>query len=316
MRNVCAAALIIATAVLAQKPADPRLLIPTQAPAMNVVAVPNPLPLPPGIDLGAPAASAYDSHGHHIVLFRGRYAFAEFDGNEKFIRVFGEGLFTRAHGLKIDKDDNMWAGDVTDSFVVKVNPQGQVLMIIGTKGKPGEWNEATGSHLLNEPNDFAIGRNGDVFVVQGHSFGKGDPRVLKFDKNGKFIKTWGGIGTEPGKFVVAHGISIDAHGLLWIADRENQRIQVFAQDGKFIRQMQYVGLPCNMVIGKRFVYMANGFTGQLLRLDLNGKVLAAAGKVGTGVGEFEEAHSVAVSPKGEIWVADTIRGAIQKFVKK
>lgn len=302
----------------AQRPdSHPELMIPESAPALNYRAAPNPLPLPPGTDMGAPASTAFDSHGHHFVLFRGPKAFGEFDTNGKFMRAFGDGLFVRAHGLRIDKDDNLWATDVSSHIVVKVSPRGQVLLTLGTKGKAGEWNEATGSRLLNQPNDLAIAGNGDIFVVQGHSpFEQGDPRVLKFDRNGKFIKSWGGKGTAPGKFEVAHGIAIDAQGLLWVADRENQRIQVFNQDGKFVRELKYAGLPCSLWIGNQYIYMVNGFAGQLLRLDLNGKVLAAVGKTGKGVGEFGEAHSVTVSPQGEIWVADTINEAVQKFVKQ
>src|SRR5262249_19237748 len=105
-------------------------------------------------------------------------------------------------------------------------------------------------------------------------------------------------------------------GLLWVTDRENQRIQVFDQDGKFIRELKYAGLPCSIAIGKDYIYMVNGFAGQLLRLDLNGKVLAATGKPGKGLGEFGEAHFVAVSPKGEIYIADTVKPALHKFVKK
>jgi DNA-binding beta-propeller fold protein YncE len=170
---------------------------------------------------------------------------------------------------------------------------------------------------LNEPNDVAIGRNGEIFIVQGHTPGAmGDPRVLKFDKNGTFITSWGGKGKAPGKFEVAHGIAIDAKGLLWVADRENQRIQVFDTNGKFIRELKYAGLPCSLAIGTQYIYMVNGFAGQLLRLDLDGKVLAATGKPGTGVGEFGEAHFIAVSPKGEIYVADSVNAVVQKFVKK
>jgi len=143
---------------------------------------------------------------------------------------------------------------------------------------------ASQSHHFNEPNDVITGRNGDIFVVQGHTAGKGDPRVLKFDKNGMFIKSWGGRGTEPGQFTVAHGIAIDAQGLVWVTDRENQRTQIFDQDGKSVRQLKYSGLPCGLVIGDQYIYMVNGFAGQLLRLDLNGNVLAAVGKPGKGLG--------------------------------
>ncbi len=164
---------------------------------------------------------------------------------------------------------------------------------------------------------LSIARNGDIFVAQGHTPGAmGDPRVLRFDRTGKFITSWGGKGKEPGKFEVAHGIAIDAKGLLWVVDRENQRIQIFDADGKYIRELKYAGVPCGVAIGDQYIYMVNGFAGQVLRLDLEGKVLAATGKAGKGVGEFGEAHFMAVSPKGEIYVADSVNAAIQKFVRK
>jgi sugar lactone lactonase YvrE len=301
------------TAASAQRPSDPALLVPQTAPALDYVAVANPMPVPAGTNMGAAAAVAFDSKGHLIVLSRGAQPLTEFDADGKFIRSFGEGLFTRSHGLRIDAAGNIWATDVGGHVVYKLSPQGQVLLTLGTKGQKGEWNAAT--HLLDEPNDLAIGRNGDVFVVQGHTPGAmGDPRVLKFDKNGAFVKSWGGKGKEPGKFDVAHGIAIDSKGLLWVADRENQRIEVFDADGKFIRELKYAGLPCSLAIGNQYIYMVNGFAGQLLRLDLQGKVLAATGKPGTGVGEFGEAHFIAVSPRGEIYVADSVNAAVQKFV--
>ena len=88
---------------------------------------------------------------------------------------------------------------------MKLNPAGEILLTIGTKGQAGTWDDAAGAHLLNQPNDVAIAANGDIFVAQGHTPGaSGDARVLKFDKTGKFIKQWGGNGKEPGKFEVAH----------------------------------------------------------------------------------------------------------------
>jgi len=314
---VAFAMLLACASVLAQRPSDPALVIPQNAPELDYVAVPDPLTLPAGVTMGASASVAFDSKGHLFVLNRGAQPLAEFDTKGTFIRSFGEGLFARTHGLRIDRDGNIWVTDVGSHIVVKLSPQGQVLLTLGTKGEPGEWNEATRSRRLNEPNDVAIGRNGDIFVVQGHTPGtRGDPRVLKFDKTGTFIHSWGGKGKEPGKFDVAHGIAVDAKGLLWVSDRENQRIQIFDADGRFIRELQYAGLPCGLDIGDQFIYMVNGFAGQIVKLDLNGTVLGAIGKPGKGVGEFGEAHFIAVSPKGELYVADTVNRAVQKFVKK
>ena len=313
--TVAFAILLASTSAFSQRPSDPALLIPQNAPELDYVAVPDPLTLPAGITMGASASVAFDSKGHLFVLTRGAQPFFEFDADGKFIRSFGDGLFVRSHGLKIDNDGNIWATDVGAHTVMKLNPQGQVLLTLGTKGQRGEWNDS--SHLLNEPNDVAIGRGGDIFVVQGHTPGTaGDPRVLKFDKNGKFIKSWGGKGKEPGKFEVAHGIALDAKGQLWVADRENQRIQIFDAGGKFIKELKYAGVPCSLDIGRQYIFMVNGFAGQVLKLDLNGNVLAATGKAGKGVGEFGEAHFIAVSPKGELYVADSVNSAVQKFVKK
>jgi sugar lactone lactonase YvrE len=309
-----------AISIFAQRPSNPALLVPQEAPLLDYVAVANPLSVPDAAAMGASSDVTFDSKGHLYVLSRGAKPLTEFDENGKFIRAFGDGLFTRSHGIRIDKDGNIWATDVGAHTVMKLSHDGQVLLTLGTKGKAGEWNEAAGTQLFNEPNDIVFGANGDLFITQGHTPGpgKGDPRVLKFDKNGKFIKTWGGKGTEPGKFDVAHGIAIDAKGLLWVTDRENQRIQIFDQDGKYIREVKYSGLPCALDIGKENIYMVNGFAGQLLKLDLDGKVLAAVGKPGPAGtwGEFGEAHFDAVSPKGEIYVADSVNRAVQKFVKK
>jgi len=309
--------ILLGTSTLAQRPSDPALLVPETAPELDYVVAPTAVTLPAGVTMGATASVAFDANGHLFVLTRGDKTFFEFNPDGSFIRSFGDKLFTRSHGLRIDRDGNLWATDVGGHIVVKMTRDGQPLLTIGTKGEAGEWNEATGSHKLNQPNDVVLAGNGDVFVAQGHTPGaEGDARVLKFDKNGKFIKSWGGKGSGPGQFQVAHGIAIDAKGLVWVADRENQRIQLFDQDGKFVREVKYKGLPCSLDIGRQYMYMVNGFAGQVLRLDLNGKVLAAMGKPGKGPGEFGEAHMIAVSQKDEIFVADSVNAALVKFVKK
>ena len=308
---------LLGTSVLAQRPSDPALLVPEAAPELDYAVAPTAVTLPAGTTMGATASVAFDANGHLFVLTRGDRTFFEFNPDGTFVRSFGDKLFTRSHGLRIDRDGNLWATDVGGHVVVKMTRDGQPLLTIGTRGEAGEWNEASGSHKLNQPNDVVIAANGDVFIAQGHTPGPdGDARVLKFDKTGKFLKSWGGKGSGPGQFQVAHGIALDAKGLLWVADRENQRIQVFDQDGTFVREITYKGLPCSLDIGRQYIYMVNGFAGQLLRLDLNGKVLAAIGKPGKGPGEFGEAHMIAVSQKDEIYVADSVNAALVKFVKK
>ena len=156
---------VASAAAFAQKPSNPALLVPQAAPELDYVAVPNPLPLPEGIKIGAPSAIRYDAQGHMFLLNRGPQALVEFDENRKFIRIFGDGLLKRAHGLRIDDAGNLWVTDGIAHVVMKLNRQGEILMTLGTKGEAGKWDEATGSHHFNQPNDLAFGRNGDIFVV-------------------------------------------------------------------------------------------------------------------------------------------------------
>jgi DNA-binding beta-propeller fold protein YncE len=319
MRSAVAAllAVLVSPPTPAQRPSDPALLVPETAPALDYAVAPGAVLVPDGLTMGAPAAVAFDAEGHLFVLTRGDKTFFEFNADGAFVRAFGDKLFVRAHGLHIDRAGNLWATDVGGHVVVKLNHDGHTLLTLGTPGEAGEWNEANRSRKLNQPNDVAIADNGDIFVVQGHTPGpNGDPRVLKFSADGTFIESWGGKGTGPGQFQVAHGIEIDASGQLWVADRENQRVQLFEPDGTFTREIKYRGLPCDVVIGRDYAYMVNGFAGQVLRLDLNGNVLAALGKPGSGPGEFGEAHMIAVSEQGEIYVADSVNAVLVKLVER
>jgi sugar lactone lactonase YvrE len=197
-----------------------------------------------------------------------------------------------------------------------MNPQGQVLLTLGVKGKSGDWNEAANSRLLNEPNDIAFGPSGEFFVVQGHRRSE-DPRVLKFDKAGTFIKSWGGKGAGPGQFDIAHSILVDAKGSLYVADRQNKRIQIFDLNGTFIKEWKYAGYPCGLYASSdQQMYMVSGFAGQILKLDPNGKALGADGGPGKDFGQFGEAHFLTMGPKGEIYVADEVNAVLHKWVKK
>ena len=286
-----------------------------KAPDLGYVPVPHSLNLPDGLTWGAPSSVAISSEGHILVFNRGDHPLVEFDRDGKFLRSLGEGLYTRPHGMRLDAQDNIWTTDVNGHTVTKMSPQGQVLLVLGVKGQAGDWNEAANSRLLNEPTDLAIGPTGDIFVVQGH--GRADPRVLRFDKRGTFMKSWGGKGTGPGQFDIAHSIVVDSKGLVYVADRQNRRVQIFDGDGKFIKEWKYAGLPCGLYISRdQQMYMVSGFAGQILKLDTNGKALAATGQPGKALGQFGEAHYLTLGPKGEIYVADTVNASLHKFVKK
>ena len=205
-----------------------------KAPDLGLRAAESGVVLPEGIALGAPSSVAVDSHGHLLVFTRGPKALMEFDMKTgALVRSFGEGGYVRSHGMRIYSAGNIWTTDVNGHTVTKMSPDGNVLLTLGTKGQAGNWDEAAGTRLFNEPNDIGFAPNGDVFVVQGH--GRGDPRVLRFDKTGKFLKSWGGLGKENGQFDLAHSVVIDAKGLVYVADRQNRRVQISDMDGKFIK---------------------------------------------------------------------------------
>ena len=166
------------------------------APELNYRAVYDTLNLPANANFGATSSVAVNSRGNIIVLNRGPQPLMEFDASGKFIRAFGEGLFTRPHGLRIDAEDNIWATDGGEHVVYKFNPQGRIQMVLGVRGTAGEWHPVTPLRLFTEPNDIAIAANGDIYVTQGHG-GKGENRVLRFDKNGNHLKSWGKRGSAP-----------------------------------------------------------------------------------------------------------------------
>ena len=284
-------------------------------PPLDYVAVADSFTLPAGMTLGSTSGVAINSKGHIFILHRGPDPLMEFDPAGKFVRAFGDGFFDRPHGLRIDAQDNIWATDVATHVVYKFSPEGRILLVLGVRGNAGEMHQYGHLRLFNEPNDVAFGPAGEVFVVQGH--GRGEPKVVKFDKDGNFIKAWGKKGAGPGEFDIAHSIAIDAKGLLYVADRNNQRIQVFDADGTYLRESKHPGTPCGLFISPdQHIWMAHGHAGQVIKLDLNGKVLGVTGKQGKALGQFGEAHYIALSAKGDIYVADTLNWRVQKFVQQ
>jgi sugar lactone lactonase YvrE len=283
-------------------------------PPLDYVAVEDSFQLPDGMTFASVSGIALNSRGHIFVLHRGPQPLLEFDADGTFIRALGGGLFDRPHGLRIDRDDNIWTTDVAAHVVLKLSPAGRVLLVLGVKGRPGEWHEYGHLRLFEEPNDLAFGASGEIYVAQGH--GKGEPRIVKFDRDGNFVATWGRKGKAPGEFDIAHSIVIDGDGLLYVADRNNERIQVFDGDGRYLRESRHPGTPCGLCLGPdRQLWLAHGHTGMVMKLDLAGNVLGATGGQGKALGQFGEAHYIAVSPRDEIYVTDTLNWRIQKYVK-
>jgi hypothetical protein len=180
----------------------------------------------------------------------------QFDTSGKLLRTFGAGMFVSPHRLTIDKNGFLWLADNGAHQVFKLSPEGKVLLTLGKKGVAG-----SAPDEFDAPTDVAIAPNGDIFVSDGHTGGgtaTGNARVVKFDKNGKFIKTWGKKGMGPGEFDVVHGLTFDSRGRLFVADRQNNRIQIFDQDGVFIAQWFQFGRPSGIYIDRNdVIYVAD-----------------------------------------------------------
>jgi DNA-binding beta-propeller fold protein YncE len=181
----------------------------------------------------------------------------KFDSSGKLLKSFGAGLILFPHGLHVDRAGNVW---VTDGLgragkghqVFKFSPDGKLLLTLGKAGQPGN-----GPDEFNAPSAVVTAPNGDIFVADGHG-GNTNARIVKFDKDGKFIKTWGHKGSGRGDLDIPHAIAMDSQGRLFVGDRQNNRIQIFDQDGKFLDQWPQFSRPSGIYIDKKDnIYVAD-----------------------------------------------------------
>jgi streptogramin lyase len=305
--------LMMAAPALAQPPGRPPLSIDGPDLGYQAVAQSEAFSMPDGLAFASVASVAITPGGNLMVLHRGDQAFLEFDPAGNFVRSFGEGMFGRAHGLRYDDDGNMWVTDGGGHTAMKLSPDGEVLISLGTEGERGLWDEAAGRRMFDEPNDIAVSSDGDVFIVQGHT--RGEPRVLKFDSEGNFQMMWGSRGDGPGQFSVAHSIVIDEDDNLYVADRENQRIQIFDTEGNFLDQWTFSAMACALYLSDDgYMYMTSGFDAQIVKLDLEGNVLGVTGSSGDGPNQYGEAHYLTVGPDQEIYIADVVNRRVEKLI--
>ena len=254
----------------------------------------------------------------------------EFDPSGKLLKNFGAGIFVQPHGLYVDRDGNVWVTDAMSKNgkgeqVVKFSPDGKVLLKLGQAGVAGKGND-----LFNGPTYVVVGRNGDIFVADGHDPNYDSSRIVKFSKDGKFLKTWGTKGSGPGEFMGTHSIVIDSQGRLFVADRGNNRIEIFDQDGKFIADWKQFGRPSGLFIDKHdILYVADSESSQdKAAAEYNGGCIRGVrvgsvkdGKVtafipgpaltGLSVGP----DGVAADEEGNIYAAQVTPRGLQKFAK-
>ncbi len=219
--------------------------------------------LPGGREMGAVGKTTVDPDGRHIWAVIRCDAGAErfgsecldsdldpilkFDPEGNVVESFGGGLFIWPHGIDVDSDGNVWVADGVGSGnipegddrghrVIKFSPRGEVLMMLGTGGEEGG-----GRNHFTSPSDVVVAENGDVFVADGH--GDGNNRVVKFNRRGEFLMSWGQTGYGPGEFRSLHAIDIDPSGRVFVGDRSNSRIQIFDQQGNHIATWTQFGRP-------------------------------------------------------------------------
>jgi NHL repeat-containing protein len=267
----------------------------------------------------------------------------QFDPAGRLLRSFGAGLFAYPHGFTVDDRGNLWATDVNDAEtvlgmsaknaegvlmgqeVVKLGPDGKVLMTLGREGVGG-----SGSDTFDRPTGVAVAPNGDIFVSDGHHPNKsGNARVMKFTMDGKFIKAWGRLGSAPGEFDEPHDIFVGgSRGWVYVADRKNSRIQVFDQNGAFIAAWTQFGQPSSVFVGRddaiyvgasfpdssrkkgelRGIVVGNGITGALTAFipdpaDLDNVVAGTS------------ASGIAADSDGSVFAADVGAHNLRKYIK-
>jgi DNA-binding beta-propeller fold protein YncE len=202
--------------------------------------------LPNGMKWGETSGMAIDAKGTIFAFTRAEPPIVELNAAGQVLRTWGDKMFVWPHGIRFDRAGNIWVTDgqnnkegTNGQLVYKVSPDHKILMTIGTKGVAGE-----GDYLFDGPTDVAFGRNGDIFVTDGHV----NARVVKYTKDGKFIKAWGKKGNGPGEFNLPHSVAIDSQGRVFVADRSNNRIQIFDQDGNFLDQWTQFGGDSSITI--------------------------------------------------------------------
>ena len=292
--------------------------------------------LPPGFG-GLPSVGL-DTKGNLWAFQRrapGEAQLMKFDANKKLVLSVGDDVIghrSKAHGLAVDADDNVWIADAGYSTVQKISPEGKLLLTIGTQGKRGDWDEAKNQRLLWQPVMMAFGKTGDVYIAMGHAnespndVDSADPanvigasRIVQLTRDGKFIRQWFGDEVGQGKFTDSHGFAVDPQtGDVWIGDREQYRIIVYSGDGKFLRTIQTRNLVCAIHFDNDGnPWMGSGQDGQFLKLDRSsGKVVGAIGNgMGIGSGQFTEASYFVFDKAGNLYAGDTSVGRITVMKK-
>ena len=275
-------------------------------PKLNYEAVPNFFQLPEGEHFVEVAGVAVNSRGHIYVFHRGKHPLMEFDANGKFLRSIADDLFVTAHTVRVDAEDNIWTTDIGSQMVLKLSPDGRVLLSLGRMRIPGD-----DVLHFNQPTDVALDREGNIYVADGY----GNSRILKFNKYGNMLLGWGMKGSGPGQFDLPHSIAVDDN-LVYVGDRENERIQIFDLKGAYLGEWK-LGHPFGLFITPdHFIYMSDAILGRILKISRDGKVVGVLDGPLLDKGRHFDPHSLAVDKDNSIFTAEVMPWRAQKFRPK
>jgi DNA-binding beta-propeller fold protein YncE len=324
----------------------------------------DPIKLPDDIYLGEAVGVATNAKGNLFVYTRTgnptatlgtRRTFArssarlfEFDPSGKFVREIGQDNygFVFAHAVRVDKQDNVWVVDGGSNMVIKFDPSGRIVMTMGRKpealdttasvappppaaraggpggGAPAAVGVGLAGDNFNRPTDVAWDAAGNIYLADGEA---GNSRIAKFDKNGRFLKSWGSRGSAPGQFNIPHTIAVDARGLVYVGDRGNNRIQVFDGEGAYRTSFLNVGAPWAICITNgptQYLFSSNSNptnsmdNGEIYKMTLDGKIVGKFGTAGKLIKEFGSVHQMDCRSETELYVGEITNWRVQKLTLK
>jgi hypothetical protein len=308
-------------------------------PEIPYESVPNFLKLPAGLYMGEAIGVATNSKGHVFVYTRSANTrLFEFDEKGNYVREIGEGLygFEFAHSVRVDPQDNIWVVDEGTNMVIKFNPAGRVAMVLGRRPEVVAGAVATSSgppppaekYLFSRPTDVGWDAQGNIFVSDGYF----NHRVVKYDKNGRFLRQVGSekSGSEPSQFNTPHSLAVDAQGNVYVADRANDRIQVF--DNNLVLRAIYdnIGVSWTVCISPgphQYLFTSNSnpngnppgswdVTGEIYKMELDGTIIGKFGHAGKQLGGFQVVHMMDCRNPNEIIVAEIESWRVQKLILK
>lgn len=289
--------------------------------------------LPDNLKLGNPTGLGVDPENNIVVFHRANRAWQQPMPKDKIqnntiltldkntgnvLKSWGKDIFIMPHGLEVDSEGNFWVTDVGLHQIFKFNSKGNLEFILGEARTPGN-----DQFHFNLPTDVAVSNDGSFFISDGY----GNSRIMKFSKKGEYLYEWGVLGSNEGEFIIPHGIDLDALGNVYVADRENNRIQKFDNQGNFITswqnteadQLYSVAIDKNnnhlygidyLVVDKTVIKGSDIF-----RLDLNTNIQLQFGRSGMYEGPVSRYHDIVVDDVGNIYVGDILGNKVQKFLR-